>query len=134
MNLKFGDIRYYLNRNNKDIVIKITRLDDDGSVYAQTFKEGTPFRIPNARIRNIGEKLTSEEIQALKRPRAQMPVIPPTPIVKPKKEEPEMKPVTPGTPEGKPGEVIELKPIEDVVTKEPPEEVDDKDDAEELIK
>lgn len=132
--LNVGDIRYYLNRNNKDIVIKITRMDDDGSIFAQTFKEGTPFRIPDSRIRNIGEKLTPEEIEKLKRPRVQTPIIPPTPIVKPKKEEPVMKPVTPTTTEGKPGEIIELKPIEDVETKEPPKEVDDKEDAEELIK
>jgi len=46
-----------------------------------------------------------------------------------------MKPVTPSTPEGQPeGEPIVIKPIEDVETKEPPEEVEDKDDAEELLK
>jgi len=130
--LGVGDIRYYLNRNNRDIVIRITRMDDDGSVYAETFREKTPFKIPANRVRNIGEKLTPEELQKLQRP--QRPVIPPTPIVKPKPEAPEMKPVTPTTPEGDEGEVIELKPIEDVETKEPPEEVEDREDAEELLK
>jgi hypothetical protein len=129
--LNVGDIRYYLNRNNRDIVIRIARMDDDGSVYAETFREKTPFKIPANRIRNIGEKLTPEELQKLQKPR---PIIPPTPIAKPKTVAPEMKPVTPTSPEGEAEEVIELKPIEDIETKEPPEEVEDREDAEELLK
>jgi len=132
--LNVGDIRFYLNRNNKDIAIKITRMDDDGSLYAETLREGTPFKIPSERVRNIGEKLTPEEIQKIQKPREPRPIIPPTPIIKPKEREPEMKPVTPTTPSGGEEETIQLQPIEDVETKEPPEEVDDREDAEEILK
>jgi hypothetical protein len=132
--LEVGDIRFYLNRNNRDIAIKITRMDDDGSLYAETLKEGTPFKIPAERVRNIGEKLSQEEIDAIRRPRAKAPIIPATPIIQKKAAEPELKPVTPTTPEGIKKEVIELKPIESIETKEPPEEIEDKEDAEELLK
>jgi len=132
--LNVGDIRFYLNRNNKDIAIKITRMDDDGSLYAETLREGTPFKIPSERVRNIGEKLTPEEIQKIQKPREPRPIIPPTPIIKPKEREPEMKPVTPTTPSGGEEETIQLQPIEDIETKEPPEEVDDREDAEEILK
>jgi hypothetical protein len=133
--LRVGDIRNYLNRNGKNIVIKITRMDDDGSVYAETLRGKTPFKIPTSRVRNIGEKVSGKELRA-PQPRVTGPVTPPTPIVtKPPEpeEEPEMKPVGPETPEGE-GEVIELQPIEDVETKEPPPEVEDEDEAEELVK
>jgi hypothetical protein len=131
--LVVGDVRDYLNRNGKNIVIKITRMDDDGSIYAQTFREGTPFKIPSDRVRNIGEKVSKEELDKL-RVRVTTPPPRPMPPV-PKKEEPEMKPVTPTTPEGQPeGKPIVLKPIETAEVKEPPEEVDDREDAEELLK
>ena len=132
--LEVGDVRNYLNRNGKNIVIKITRMDDDGSVYAETLRGKTPFKIPANRVQNIGEKVSSEELRP--KPRVTGPVTPPTPIVtKPPapEEEPEMKPVTPETPEGE-GEVIELEPIEDVETKEAPPSVEDEDEAEELVK
>lgn len=134
--LEVGDIRNYLNRNGKNIVIKITRIDDDGSLYAETFKEKTPFKIPEGRIQNIGKKLTSKEFKALKEPKVKEPIIPPTPMVPPKKEEPkpEMKPVTPETPEGQEEETTILRPIESPDAKEPPEEVDDREDAEDLTK
>ena len=143
--LSVGDIRNYLNRNGKNILIKITRVDDDGSVFAQTFREGTPFKIPGPRVQNIGEVATAEEIQAaqLRRPKPRPPIRPapaPTPPTTPPvqpggEEEPEMKPVTPETPEGdQDQEVIQLIPQEDIPAKEPPEEVDDREDAEELIK
>lgn len=132
--LEVGDIRNYLNRNGKNIVIKITRMDDDGSVYAETLRGKTPFKIPANRVQNIGEKVSDEELRP--RPRVTGPVTPPTPMVTkpPEPEEaPEMKPVTPETPEG-PGEVIEIEPIPDTETKEPPPEVEDEDEAEELVK
>ena len=61
-------------------------------------------------------------------------------MVKPKEQAPPpeiMKPVTPETPDGVIGDdeqVIELQPVEDVEIKEAPPEVDDQDDAEELVK
>lgn len=133
--LEVGDLRNYLNRNGKNIVIKITRLDDDGSVYAQTFKEGTPFKIPEGRIRNIGKKLSPEEIEDLRKPKVKEPIVPPRPIAPPREEPaPEMKPVTPETPEGQEEEPTILKPIESTEAKEPPEEVEDREDAEDLTK
>ena len=143
--LLVGDIRNYLNRNGKNILIKITRIDDDGSVFAQTFREGTPFKVPGPRIQNIGEIATPEEIQAVQQRRfkprppirpAPVPIPPTTPPVQPGTvEEPEMKPVTPETPEGNQNrEVIELLPQKDIPAKKPPEEVEDREDAEELQK
>lgn len=138
--LQVGDIRNYLNRNGKNIVVRITRMDDDGAIYAETFREKTPFKIPAHKVQNVGEKLTPEELQKLTKPKVRGPVVPPTPIVKPKERAPEpeiMKPVTPETPDGVIGpeeQVIELQPVEDVEIKEVPDEVDDKDDAEELVK
>jgi hypothetical protein len=132
--LAVGDVRNYLNRNGKNIVIKITRMDDDGSVYAETLRGKTPFKIPAPRVQNIGEKVSDKELRP--EPRVKAPITPPTPIVAkaPEPEEaPEMKPVGPETPEGE-GEVIELEPIEDVETKEAPPEVDDEEEAEELVK
>jgi hypothetical protein len=132
--LDVGDIRYYLNRNSRDIIIKITRIDDDGSLYAETFNEGTPFKIPAERVRNIGEKLTPDELKKLRTPVTAAPVISATPTAPVGTKTPELKPVTPNTPEGPKKEVIELKPIPDSEVKEQPEEVDDKEDAEELLK
>ena len=130
--LHIGEIRNYLNRNGKNVVIKIARMDDDGNIYAETAKQGTPFKIPAARVQNIGE------ITELPKVTPAPPVPPPVPQAV-KKEVPdvpedEMKPVTPETPEGEEGEVIELIPRPTAEPKEPPEEVDDKDDAEELVK
>lgn len=134
--LQVGDIRNYLNRNGKNIVIKITRMDDDGAIYAETLAGKTPFKIPAPRVQNVGEKVRPEEIQTKIPPPAARPVVPPTPVVAKAPEvepEPEMKPVGPETPEGE-GEIIELQPIDDVETKEAPPEVDDEEDAEELVK
>ena len=148
--LQVGDIRNYLNRNGKNIGIKITRVDDDGSVFAQTLKEKTPFKIPGPRIQNIGEIIPPDEIQAyLRKPKAPVvpagplkspittrvePLVPREPIAKTPESPPEMKPVTPETPEGNAEDVIELVPREESPAKEPPEEVDDREDAEELEK
>jgi hypothetical protein len=145
--LQVGDLRNYLNRNGKNILIKITRVDDDGSVYAETFREKTPFKIPGPRVQNIGEIATPEEIKAvqLRSKPIQKPPVRPAPSIstptapppQPGKEmeEPELKPVTPETPEGdQEREVIQLIPQKDTPAKDPPEEVDDKEDAEELIK
>ena len=144
--LQVGDVRNYLNRNGVNIGIRITRIDDDGSVYAQTIREKTPFKVPASRIQNIGE-LTEPE-QFMRKPRpipapqpyASVPpkVSPaptPAPELAPEPEEPELKPVTPETPEGPPEEdVIELIPRKETPGEEPPEEIDDTEDAEELDK
>jgi hypothetical protein len=138
--LQVGDIRNYLNRNGKNIIVKITRLDDDGAVYAETFREKTPFKIPTHKVQNLGEIVTPEELQKLTKPRVRGPIVPPTPMVKPREPNPEpevMKPVTPETPDGVIGpeeEVIELQPVEDTEAKEIPPVVDDEEDAEELVK
>lgn len=155
--LQVGDIRNYLNRNGKNIGIKITRIDDDGTVYAQTLREKTPFRIPDPRVQNIGEIIPEDEIATyLRRPKFQPkpapqvyaqpkpqpieapapePAVAPATKPEPGLEEPPIKPVTPDTPEGPVDqEVIELKPRPESPAKEPPEEVDDREDAEELDK
>ena len=128
--LHVGDVRNYLNRNGKNVVIKIVRIDDEGNVYAETAREGTPFRIPANRVQNIGEKTEIPEPKV-----APAPIVPPTPArpTPPPVEEPEMKPVTPETPEGGEGEVIELEPRPVSPAKEEPPEVDDREDAEELV-
>ncbi|HRT03093.1 MAG TPA: SH3 beta-barrel fold-containing protein [Candidatus Diapherotrites archaeon] len=46
-----GDIRYYLNKNNENIIIRINKVNSDGSVYAETFKEKVPFKIPSDKIK-----------------------------------------------------------------------------------
>jgi hypothetical protein len=146
--LQVGDVRNYLNRNGRNIGIEITRIDDDGSVFARTLREKTPFKVPAARVQNIGEIIPPEEIQNyLRRPKyrpqpapqrapqpyaqtspTMAPAPPPTP------EEPEMKPVTPTTPEGPAptgsAQTIELVPREEEPPEEPPEE--EGDEAEEL--
>jgi len=153
--LQVGDIRNYLNRNGKNIGITIARIDDDGTVYAQTLREKTPFRVPEPRVQNIGEIIPEEDIATyLRRPKFQpkpapqvyaqpkprpIEAPPPEPVVAPPPEpgieEPELKPVTPGTPEGpEDQETIELTPRPETPAKEPPEEVDDREDAEELDK
>jgi hypothetical protein len=152
--LQVGDIRNYLNRNGKNIGIKITRIDDDGSIYAQTMREKTPFRIPAPRVRNIGEIIDPRDLDQYLRkskvpkvPRVpegpvRIPITTRVPPLEPRKpvtpeetEGPEeMKPVTPKTPEGNEGDVIELIPREESPAKKPPEDVEDRDDAEELQK
>lgn len=84
--LEVGDVRNFLNKNGKNIIIKINRIMGDGTVYAETIKEKTPFRIPPEGLRNIGEIVPPEEyIEAEPEPS------------NPK----ELKPVTPATPDGK---------------------------------
>lgn len=134
--LRVGDVRNYLNRNNKNILIRITSIRDDG-VYAETFKEKTPFLIPPGRMRNIGEIASSKEKEEALKPRSIIKRLPtninPKSQINKEKEPSELKPVTPETPEGAEGKIIEPIPIEDTETKEPPKEVDDREDAEELI-
>lgn len=151
--LQVGDVRNYLNRNGKNIGIEITRIDDDGSVFARTLREKTPFKVPAARVQNIGEIIPPEEIQNyLRRPKYRPQPAPqraahpyarpepkpaPAPAATPAPEEPEIKPVTPETPEGPtptgPAQTIELIPREETSPEEPPEELEG-DDAEELEK
>ena len=134
-----GDVRNYLNRNGKNIIIKITRMDNDGSVYAETYLGKTPFKIPANRVQNVGEKVTPEELPKAKpAPRVVAPpVVSPTPIVKAPEveEEPEeMKPVTPETPEGPVGKTIELQPVKEVEPEDEIIEPEEEDEADELLK
>lgn len=148
--LQVGDIRNYLNRNGVNIGIEITRIDDDGSVFARTLREKTPFKVPAARVQNIGEIIPQDEIQNyLRRPKyrpkpapAPQPYAQPAPqsapaptlVVPPTGEEPELKPVSPETPEGPkstgPEETIELIPKEEKPQEEPPEEEEGSEELE----
>ena len=87
-----GDIRNYLNRNGKNIVIRITRIGDDGKIYAETMREKTPFLIPAGRIQNIGE-ITEPPVYPTRK--TEIPIENPPPEVQ---EEPEMRPVAPPKP------------------------------------
>ena len=155
--LQPGDIRNYLNRNGKNIGIEITRVDDDdGTVFARTLKEKTPFMVPSARVQNIGELIPKEEIPNYLRtpkfrPQPARPYAQPAPKPAPGLttsepppptiEEPELKPVSPKTPEGpepeeisEPTETIEVVPKPEESEEEMPPEEDETDDAEELEK
>jgi hypothetical protein len=129
--LHVGDIRNYLNRNGKNILIKITRMEDDGSVFAQTVKEKTPFKVPANRIQNIGEiadiPIEEPKPSSYVAPRA----IGNIPVASKEDEEPpEMKPVSPNTPEGGGVIEIELEPVVSPDIEEAP--LDDPDEPEEL--
>jgi len=58
--LQVGDVRNYLNRNGKNVLIKIVDEDPQGGLYAKTFNGGV-FKIPAARIQNIGDKVEKFE-------------------------------------------------------------------------
>jgi len=146
--LQVGDVRNYLNRNGVNIGIEITRIDDDGSVFARTLREKTPFKVPAARVQNIGEIIPPDEIQNyLRRPKYRPQPAPapqpyaqpapqpaPAPAPAPAPEEPEMRPVTPETPEGPvaagPEETIELIPRKEEPPETPPEEEEGSEELE----
>ncbi len=132
--LHVGDVRDYLNRNGKNVVIRITRLDDDGSVFAETAREKTPFKIPANRVKNIGELTELPEEPKPDIPKGNPNIAPSiirgAPVATKEKPAPEMKPVTDQTPEG--GGVIELKPKPIGSVGQAPEEIEDQEDAEEL--
>lgn len=100
--LNVGDVRYYLNRYGKEIQIEIIRIGDDGSVYARTTADNALFKVPEARLRNIGEKVPKEEVQ---RGRKKIVSTKPVGTTTPKKEEP---PTT------------ILLPTKEIESKEPP--------------
>jgi hypothetical protein len=111
--LNTGDIRYYLNRYGKEIQIEIIRIGEDGSVYARTLADNALFRVPEARLRNIGEKVPEEEIQRGRKKilttepiKSEKPV-PPIPEPKKKEEQP----------------TTILLPKEQITSKEPPGEI-----------
>lgn len=54
--IEIGDKRNYLNKKGENIEIEIVHEDPRGGLYAKT-KEGTIFKIPSTRIRNIGDKI-----------------------------------------------------------------------------
>jgi hypothetical protein len=133
--LEVGDTRNFLNRNNKNIQIKILRILDDGSVYAETTKEKTVFYIPTNKIVNIGEIVPPEDVVQPLPPETTMP------LGSYKQEEKPIvnKPVTPQSkaPSGEKAKVIKLIPKKTTVINEPePEEedLDNKEDSEELFK
>jgi hypothetical protein len=103
--LGVGDVRYYLNRYGKEIQIEIIRIGEDGSVYARTTADNALFRVPEARLRNIGEIVPKEEVK-----RGRKKILTTKPIGEPvsKKEE---KPTT------------ILLPQEQIPAKEPPEQI-----------
>ncbi len=101
--LQVGDVRNYLNRYGKNIQIEIVRIGDDGSVYARTTADNALFKVPEDRLRNIGEIVPKEEIQ---RGRKKILTTKPVGDTAPKKEE---EPTT------------ILLPQEEVEAKKPPE-------------
>lgn len=111
--LNVGDIRFYLNRYGKEIQIEIIRIGDDGSVYARTMADNALFRVPEARLKNIGEKVPAEEVQ-----RGRKKILTTEPI---KSEKPVPPPTAPKKKAEKPTTI--LLPKEQVPSKEPPEEI-----------
>ena len=113
--LKVGEVRNYLNRKDVNIEIEIIRLDLDGGIYAKTIRDGTVFKIPESRIRNIGEIVEHPNYRIPK-----VKAITHRPIIKtgPKPEEEE-------------GTTV-LLPIQQATSKEPPKEIQEEPGAEEL--
>jgi hypothetical protein len=104
--LGVGDVRYYLNRYGKEIQVEIIRIGENGSVYARTMADNALFRVPESRLKNIGEMVPKEERQrGRKKVIATEPITPATP---PKKTE---QPTT------------ILLPKEQTPSKEPPEQI-----------
>ena len=54
--LSKGEKREYLNRRGEKVEIEILGEDPDGGVFAKTLK-GTKFKIPENRVKNIGQKI-----------------------------------------------------------------------------
>jgi len=106
--LKVGDIRNYLNRYGKNIQIEIIRIADDGTVYAQTMADNALFKVPEARLKNIGEIVPKEEVERGRRKIFTRQPVQTSPAPPPKKEE---EPTT------------ILLPIEQIEAKEPPEQI-----------
>jgi len=103
--LGVGDVRYYLNRYNKEIQIEIVRIGEDGSVYARTTADNALFKVPESRLRNIGEIVPKEEVQ-----RGRKKIVSTKPVGEPapkKKEEP----------------TTILLPQEQITAKEPPKQI-----------
>jgi len=119
-----GQVRNYLNRNGKNILIRIKRIDDEGIIYAETVREKTPFMVPPNRNQNIGEITSLPAAPEVRKAETPVPE-PETEVVK----SAEMKPVGPDSKEGD-KEIIELVPVDDDTT----EEIDDTEDADELIR
>jgi len=104
--LKVGYVRNYLNRYGKNIQVEIIRIGDDGSVYARTTADNALFKVPEARLKNIGEIVPKEEVQRGRRKILTTQPVGPTPPPKPKEE-----PTT------------ILLPKEEIESKEPPEQI-----------
>lgn len=106
--LRVGDVRNYLNRYGKNIQIEIVRISDDGSVYARTMADNALFKVPEGRLRNIGELVSPEEIQTGRKKIFTRQPIQTSPAPPPPKEE---------------GPTTILLPTEESEAKEPPEQI-----------
>lgn len=115
--LHVGEVRDYLNRKGVNIEIEIYQLDPDGGVYAKTIRDGAVFKIPESRIKNIGE--------IVEHPNYRIPKVTPItrrPLTK--------QPAAPAPKEEEPTTV--LLPIQQATSKEPPKEIQEEPGAEEL--
>ena len=114
--LHVGEVRDYLNRKGVNIEIEIYQLDPDGGVYAKTIRDGAVFKIPESRIKNIGEIVEHPNYRIPK-----VKAITHRPVVK----------TGPTPPPEEKGSTI-LLPIEQAPSKEPPKEIQEEPGAEEL--
>lgn len=115
--LHVGEVRDYLNRKDVNIEIEIYQLDDDGGVYAKTVRDGTIFKIPESRIKNIGDIVEHPNY--------------PVPKVKPITRRPLAKEPAP-EPKKKEEPTTILLPIPQASSKEPPKEIKEEPGSEEL--
>jgi hypothetical protein len=103
--LKVGDVRNYLNRYDKNIQVEIIRIGDDGSVYARTTADNALFKVPEARLKNIGEIISKDQVQ-----RGRKKILTTQPI----------SPTTPPPPKEEERPTTILLPKEEIESKEPP--------------
>lgn len=103
--LKVGDVRNYLNRYGKNIQVEVIRIGDDGSVYARTTADNALFKVPEERLKNIGEIVPKEEVQRGRKKILTTEPIGPTPPPPPEEDK---RPTT------------ILLPKEEIEAKEPP--------------
>lgn len=114
--LHVGEVRDYLNRKGVNIEIEIYQIDPDGGIYAKTIRDGAVFKIPESRVRNIGEIVEHPNYRIPK-----VKAITHRPVVK----------TGPAAPPEEKGSTI-LLPIEQAPSKEPPKEIQEEPGAEEL--
>lgn len=127
--LNVGDIRNYLNRYGENIQIEIIRIGDDGGVYARTMADNALFKVPDSRLKNIGEIVPKQEqVRGRKkvvtepppapdatRPKTQYQMVKPEKTTKKRKKEP----------------ITVILPVKQEEAKKPPE-ISEEPGAEEL--